>query len=503
MAPRYIFGGDTGLTPEQVKQQRELAAMLAGGVGSPRNIGEGLTALGYGIASRIARNKAAKAETAGRASASAAFDPIIAAFTPGTPASVTPPVEAVMPAPSSPAGGARAAAAMDPTVPDASPAQFVPGTPPGLPDVQSLIGAATGKGSEWMTPGQQSILGALLQMQMQQYDPMYDLNRRKVEAEIAAATQGDPYTLGPGQTRFGRGGDAIASMPPEPTDIQQDYNLAVEQAKAAGLPVPSFTEWGQQWRRSGATSNTAIVEGNKINYPDPPKDWDYLRDQAGNVQVEPYTTESGATGFRPRLVPMAGGETDIAQSEAAEKKIERGLEKALQADTVLAETANIRAEMKASILPPTGTTSRLTAQWSGSGAGRVRARLGLLNSSVAIRSLMRLKELSETGASGFGALNRAELQLLLDAFGTLDQYIAEPDIFLQTLDNIDRMYMNVVSDVVATVPENILRERGFGNFIDLANSNLGRMTFDQFKSELDPGFTEEEARAAYDDWLQQ
>lgn len=71
----FIYGGNTGISYEEMQRQRELAQALAGRVGSaaPSNIGEGLSAIGAALASRKYRKRATEAEAAGRAQAAEQF----------------------------------------------------------------------------------------------------------------------------------------------------------------------------------------------------------------------------------------------------------------------------------------------------------------------------------------------------------------------------------------------------------------------------------------------
>ncbi len=76
--PSFVFGGDTGLSADDLKRQREVAkALLARGIGAPRNVGEGLSALGNAIAFRIAKNKLEKGETARETESQGIFDDLI------------------------------------------------------------------------------------------------------------------------------------------------------------------------------------------------------------------------------------------------------------------------------------------------------------------------------------------------------------------------------------------------------------------------------------------
>ncbi len=69
----FIFGGDTGETPESIKRKREIAMALLGQSRAPRTIGEGLNALGDGIVANVMNRRANSGEKAGRESADQAF----------------------------------------------------------------------------------------------------------------------------------------------------------------------------------------------------------------------------------------------------------------------------------------------------------------------------------------------------------------------------------------------------------------------------------------------
>jgi hypothetical protein len=80
----FIFGGETGLTYEEVQQQRERARELARLLGgTPRNVGEGLNYLGMAIASRMAQNRANRGEATIRQRGNDAFGAITSALTGG------------------------------------------------------------------------------------------------------------------------------------------------------------------------------------------------------------------------------------------------------------------------------------------------------------------------------------------------------------------------------------------------------------------------------------
>lgn len=69
----FIFGGNTGETPESVKRKREIAMALLGSQAAPKTIGEGISALGDGIVANVLNRRASEAEKTGRDSANLAF----------------------------------------------------------------------------------------------------------------------------------------------------------------------------------------------------------------------------------------------------------------------------------------------------------------------------------------------------------------------------------------------------------------------------------------------
>ncbi|WP_037460661.1 phage tail tip lysozyme [Sinorhizobium fredii] len=77
MAYSFLFGGDTNETPESIRRKRELAMAIMGASGSPRNIGEGLNALGSGIVAGVMNRRADKAEKTGRSAATDLFNRIV------------------------------------------------------------------------------------------------------------------------------------------------------------------------------------------------------------------------------------------------------------------------------------------------------------------------------------------------------------------------------------------------------------------------------------------
>ncbi len=86
----FLFGGDTQETPESIKRKREIVRALMGASGAPKNIGEGINALGDGIVSAVLNERANRAEGEGRKSADSDFSALSSLFGAGEPAASPP-----------------------------------------------------------------------------------------------------------------------------------------------------------------------------------------------------------------------------------------------------------------------------------------------------------------------------------------------------------------------------------------------------------------------------
>jgi hypothetical protein len=180
-----------------------------------------------------------------------------------------------------------------------------------------------------------------------------------------------------------------------------------------------------------------------------------------------YMLQEGPQGAR--LVPIPGGpaaQEIEAEARAAEER--SGVQtqtEAGKAETMLDATGSIKEIFKGASTPVTGTTSQPFALYSGSAAGQVRSYVGTLKSGVALGAITRLKEASATGATGFGALSQPELQLLIDDIGSLDPDTTEPEIFLKTIDRIERRYNRVIEDIRRNVSPERIRELGLDSML--------------------------------------
>lgn len=62
----FIFGGNTNLSYDDIQRKRAIADSLLAGMGTPRNVGEGLSAIGKALAIRGMNKQASKADAANR-----------------------------------------------------------------------------------------------------------------------------------------------------------------------------------------------------------------------------------------------------------------------------------------------------------------------------------------------------------------------------------------------------------------------------------------------------
>lgn len=248
----------------------------------------------------------------------------------------------------------------------------------------------------------------------------------------------DPYTLSPGQTRFGPDGKPIAALPVKP-DAQPSALREYAYSKSQGYQG-TFTDWKRENAQAGRPQNIgSIPPGHQLDY-----------DKQGNIIG---------------MSPMAG--SPAASKVAAEKKAQESasVSSAVKAETMLAATSDIRKEIREARTPVTGTSSLPFALYSGSAAGRVRSYVGTLKSGVVLGAMQKLKEASSTGATGFGAMNQSELQILIDDIGALNPDTTEEDIFLKTINRIEDRYKRVIVDVQKNVSPERQRELGLDKLI--------------------------------------
>lgn len=82
---KYAFGGNTGLTYEQIQRQREIARAMMQKGGTPKTIGEGINSAAGSIAGALMARKADKADAANREEFGGKWDGVVGALMGQTP----------------------------------------------------------------------------------------------------------------------------------------------------------------------------------------------------------------------------------------------------------------------------------------------------------------------------------------------------------------------------------------------------------------------------------
>lgn len=318
------------------------------------------------------------------------------------------------------------------------------------------------------------------------------MNRKPTERRIIKGADG--YNYYEDGTRVIPG----AEKPPEkPTEIQRNL-------EAAGFE-PGTPEYAQKLQEYLFKPNAQVINNlgsNGIDYGKPEPGLVWARNQDGSVKLD----ERGA----PIGVPYQGGSAWRAQQEADAKAQAAAEQEGVQlqteagkAETMLDATSSIKGIMEGASTPVTGTSSRPFATFSSTPAGQVRSYVGTLKSGVALGAIQRLKEASATGATGFGAMNEAELQLLIDDIGALDPDTTDPEIFMKTVDRIERRYKRVAEDIKENVSPERIKELGLEPLLSAIDGGGASVDFSTMEPQdllsVDPGtITTDEAYKKYE-----
>ncbi|MHA6684505.1 hypothetical protein [Mesorhizobium sp. A556] len=247
------------------------------------------------------------------------------------------------------------------------------------------------------------------------------------------------------------------------TPKEQPSNIReYEYAKSQGFPG-SFVDFQLAQKKAGATNVSVGGDGapglGKLS-----SDYGYVLDpETRQPVIDPNT------GL-PKAAAIPGSPADLAAQAAAKEQDRLNAAKtrsdADKAETTMDATASVLDILKNADTPATGTLSRPFALYSGTPAGKVRSYVSTLQSGVALGAMTRLKEMSSTGATGFGALSEKELDLLISDIGALNPDNTEPEIFQKTVERIQNRSKRIADDIVKNVSPERIQELGLQPFID-------------------------------------
>ena len=206
----------------------------------------------------------------------------------------------------------------------------------------------------------------------------------------------------------------------ESTGRMKEYNAAIAQAVANGIPpeeLPSL--FGYIDKSDKNLGGTVNIGGKEIELPDPPEGTVWARNADGSPVMEPVEGYPGA--LRPVAVPVVGSKQDAERKKQEESSIVKSRIGAVNATTGLDEIDRAVKIIDESPMLSTGWGGAIMRVAPDNPAFALKNRLDTIKSIVGIGKLVEMKESSPTGASGFGALQKAELDLLLAAWGSLEQ----------------------------------------------------------------------------------
>jgi len=230
------------------------------------------------------------------------------------------------------------------------------------------------------------------------------------------------------------------------------------------------------------------------NKPSIVQEYEYARANGYVGTFEDYVKFAGAStapknfgtippGYRMKFDPQGrpqslevipGGPAAEAEKESARAK-QTGMVSQVQTARLVVDTADqILDIFKSTDMPVTGLASRALGVIPTLPAGRVRTLVAQLQSPIALGALTRLKNSSKTGASGFGALNTAELTLLIDEIGRLEPNTTAPDIFQDNVKRIRARYQRVIDNIKKEVSEEKIRELGLGALLGTTITSSGK-----------------------------
>lgn len=219
---------------------------------------------------------------------------------------------------------------------------------------------------------------------------------------------------------------------PKKTSTMQEYQLAVDQGFNGSL-----LDYMTTLKKAGASPTNVNIK----NTGTIPPGYQLKEAPDGTLSMQPIAGSPAASQL----------EAEESASEAATAN------RADKASTILSTVRDIKDIAKDQWgWTVSGTLSRPAALFSGTAAGKIRSHIDALQSGVALDAMLRLKEASATGATGFGALSQKELALLINDIGSLDPNTTDISILMNTIDRVERRFQRVAEAVKTELtPEEI------------------------------------------------
>lgn len=274
---------------------------------------------------------------------------------------------------------------------------------------------------------------------------------KSIEKQLFPTTK-DGFTLSPDQTRYDASGKPIVTAPSPPNAAKppETKNLMGPDSKVHVYGFdPAKGDYSIDYGLAGPTGGNVTVNAP----PAPAAGWRNVFDDNGNLISQEMIPNGPAWLAEQERLRKEKAASETGATTSAQK-----------ADAMLTAIEKAREAAKNGGAFAVGTLSAPMAGMSWTDAARVRGWVDTLKSGTALQALTALKAASATGASGFGALSEKELDILINQLGSLNPD-GPPEIFLQTLDNIERQWKLVVSDIQRNVDPARRRELGLDSII--------------------------------------
>lgn len=277
-------------------------------------------------------------------------------------------------------------------------------------------------------------------------------NQRAPQSGVVSGGAGDMTLAG------GAGMDDLGSQYPTPPQAQPSPGMMPpappmpQGFNAAPVPAPNVPAPADQRAMSAGDPYDPEMMGQEMDamrFERQPVD----EKRQFRQSVRPLTTDEGRAvgapstgsgeaiiedpdselGMRMAVIPGSSAERErIAEQERAQQS---QLYDGVYGDAVFDNIRRAR-ELAENTWFTNGAIGNWTRNLGGSNANDMRALLTPINSAIGLDRLAAMREQSATGASGFGSLQAAELDLLVNGLYSLEQSQSEPQ-FLQNLDRVE------------------------------------------------------------------
>lgn len=296
----------------------------------------------------------------------------------------------------------------------------------GQPSVAQLLSLA---GNEWANPGQSNVINALLDQQIKQQDPAYQLSRQKTELEIQKLLNPEaPAPVFEGGRWWDRSGGVptpLTDPTVSPTSGMQNYDFLISQGVSPqDAAARAFS--------GGVTVNT----GNQ-------------GPQVGTIppSMALVADPTNPTGYRMETIP---GSPEAIAAEQAAAAAEIGTENTGRtANIVREDLGRIRDIVNNApwFNPAVGFGADVAQAVAGSNATNVAALSKTVLANIGFDRLQQMRDASPTGGA-LGAISDRELGTLQSVMGNLEQS-QSVDQFMYNLDRLGTIYDEILTKASA------------------------------------------------------